>query len=70
MATIQLQLRTWFGVLASLCMPGIAEPARALAARDTALPIMTTLLEMLQQKLFGSKRYHSDPIIASHLYTP
>ena len=65
MATIQLRLRTWFGVLASLC---IAELARALAARDTALPIMTTSLEMLQQKLFGSKKYHSDPI--SHLYTP
>ena len=68
MATIQLWLRTWFGVLASLCMPGIAELAQALAARDTALPIMTTSLEMLQQKLFGSKKYHSDPI--SHLYTP
>ena len=49
-------------------MPGIAEPAQALAEQDTALPIITTSLEMLQQKLFGSKRYHSDPI--SHLYTP
>ena len=40
-------------------MPGIAEPALALAPRDTALHIMTTLLEMLQQQLFGS---NSDPI--------
>ena len=63
MATIQLRLRTWFGVLAS-CARHIAEPA--LAARDTALTIMTTSLEMLQIKPFGSKRYPSD--LVRHLY--
>ena len=63
MATIQLQLRTWFGVLASC-----ARPEPALAAWDTALTIMTTLLEMLQIKPFGSKRYPSD--LVRHLYIP
>ena len=47
-------------------MPGIGEPA--LAARDTALTIMTTSLEMLQIKPFGSKRYPSD--LVCHLYIP
>ena len=47
-------------------MPGIAEPA--LAARDTALTIMTTSLEMLQIKPFGSKRYLFD--LVCHLYIP
>ena len=65
MTTIQLRLRTWFGVLAS-CARHIAEPA--LAARDTALTIMTTSLEMLQIKPFGSKRYPFD--LVRHLYIP
>ena len=49
-----------------LAVPGIAEPA--LAARDTALTIMTTSLEMLQIKPFGSKRYPFD--LVCHLYIP
>ena len=61
MATIQLQLRTWFGVLAS-------SARHSLATQDTALTIMTTLLEMLQIKPFGSKRYPSD--LVHHLYIP
>ena len=65
MATIQLRLRTWFGVLAS-CARHSAEPA--LAAWDTALTIITTSLEMLQIKPFGSKRYPSD--LVRHLYIP
>ena len=47
-------------------VPGIAEPA--LAARDTALTITTTSLEMLQIKPFGSKRYPFD--LVCHLYIP
>ena len=47
-------------------MPGIAEPA--LAARDMALIIMTTSLEMLQIKPFGSKRHPTD--LVRHLYIP
>ena len=62
MATIQLRLRTWFGHRCGLerllAVPGIAEPA--FTARDTALTIMTTSLEMLQIKPFSSKRYPSD----------
>ena len=65
MATIQLQLRTWFGVLAS-CARHSAEPA--LAARDTALTIITTSLEMLQVKPFGSKRCPFD--LVCHLNIP
>ena len=64
MATIQLRLRTWFGhrcgLVCLLAVPGIAEPA--FAARDTALTIMTTSLEMLQIKPFSSKRYPSDHV--------
>ena len=52
------------GLECLLAVPGIAEPA--LVARDTALTIMTTSLEMLQIKPFGSKRYPSDLI--RHLY--
>ena len=62
MATIQLRLRTWFGhrcvLECLLAVSGIAVPA--FAVRDTALTIMTTLLEMLQIKPFSSKRYPSD----------
>ena len=61
MAIIQLQLRTWFGVLASIVEP-------ALAAWDTALTITTTSLEMMQIKPFGSKRYPFD--LVRHLYIP
>ena len=56
----ELGLECW------LAVPGKAE--LALAARDTALTIMTTSLEMLQIKPFGSKRYSSD--LVRHLYTP
>ena len=70
MTTIQLRLRTWFGhrcgLECLLAVPGIAEPA--FAARDTALTIMTTSLEMLQIKPFSSKRYPSD--LVRHLYIP
>ena len=66
MATIQLRLRTWFGVLAS-CARHSAEPA--LAARDTALTIITTSLEMLQIKPFGSKRYPSDLVRYPAIYS-
>ena len=67
MTTIQLRLRTWFGVLASCARhTELSEPA--LAALDTALTIMTTSLEMLQIKPFGSRRYPSD--LVRHLYIP
>ena len=70
MATIQLRLRTWFrhrcGLECLLAVPGIAEAA--FAARDMALTIMTTSLEMLQIKPFSSKRYPSD--LVRHLYIP
>ena len=70
MTTLQLRLRTWFGhrcgLECLLAVPGIAEPA--FAARDTALTIMTTSLEMLQIKPFSSKRYPSD--LVRHLYIP
>ena len=47
-------------------MPGIVELAHA--ARDTALTIMTTSLEMLQIKPFGSKRCTFN--LVRHLYVP
>ena len=47
-------------------VPGIAE--LALAARDMMLTIMTTSLEMLLIKPFGSKRYHFD--LVCHHYIP
>ena len=62
MATIQLWLRTWFGVLAS------SARYTQLSQQDTAQTIMTTSLEMLQVKPFGSKRYPSD--LVRHLCIP
>ena len=52
------------GLECLLAVPSIAEPA--LAARDTALTIMTTSQEMLQVKPFGSKRCPFD--LVCHLY--
>ena len=48
-----------------LAVPGIAVQACSVGY---ALPIMTTSLEILQQKLFGSIKYPSNLIC--HLYTP
>ena len=54
------------GLECLLAVPGIAE--LALAAWDTALTIITTSLEMLHIKPFGSKRCHFLILFAIYIF--